>query len=58
MTFPVLPDFIFDKHILEKLEDKKDRRVEFIHSCILNLNTELKKIDSSLKVIYSTPEIS
>ena len=56
--FPVLPIFIFDKTILEKLEDKKDRRVEFIHSCILNLNTELKKIDSSLKVFYSTPEIA
>ena len=27
---PVLPIFIFDKSILDKLEDKKDRRVSFI----------------------------
>jgi deoxyribodipyrimidine photo-lyase len=27
---PVLPIFIFDTSILDKLEDKKDRRVEFI----------------------------
>ena len=27
----VLPIFIFDKTILDKLEDKQDRRVDFIH---------------------------
>ena len=53
---PVLPIFIFDKNILNKLEDKKDKRVEFIHSALLNLNSQLKDLDSSIKIFYSTPE--
>ena len=53
---PVLPIFIFDKTILNRLEDKKDRRVEFIHQAILNLSEELKELGSSIKVFYSTPE--
>ena len=53
---PVLPIFIFDKNILDNLEDKKDGRVEFIHQMILKLNEQLNEIDSSIKVFYSTPE--
>lgn len=53
---PVLPVFIFDKNILDKLEDKKDGRVEFIHQAILNLNEELKELGSSIKVFHSTSE--
>jgi len=53
---PVLPIFIFDTNILDKLEDKKDGRVEFIHQTILNLNEELKELGSSIKVFHSTPE--
>ncbi|MES2761652.1 MAG: deoxyribodipyrimidine photo-lyase [Bacteroidota bacterium] len=53
---PVLPIFIFDENILNKLEDKKDRRVEFIHDAVLDLNEQLTKLGSSLKVFYSTPE--
>lgn len=53
---PVLPIFIFDKTILDKLESKKDRRVEFIHQSILNLSQQLKEFESSIKVFYSTPE--
>ena len=52
----VLPIFIFDKNILDKLEDKKDGRVEFIHQVILNLCEQLKELGSSIKVFYSTPE--
>lgn len=29
--FPVLPIFIFDRNILDQLENKKDARVLFIH---------------------------
>jgi deoxyribodipyrimidine photo-lyase len=54
---PVLPIFIFDKNILDRLEDKKEGRVEFINQSILNLNERLKEIGSSVKVFYSTPEI-
>ena len=53
---PVLPVFIFDNTILDKLEDKKDGRVEFIHDAILNLDNQLKEIGSSIKIFYSTPE--
>jgi deoxyribodipyrimidine photo-lyase len=53
---PILPIFIFDKQILDKLEDKKDRRVDFIHTAILNLQERLAELGSSLKVFYSTPE--
>ena len=52
----VLPIFIFDKNILDKLEDKNDKRVEFIHDAILDLNTKLTELNSSIKVFYSTPE--
>ena len=36
----VLPIFIFDKAILDKLEDKADRRVEFIHNHITKLSEQ------------------
>lgn len=53
---PVLPLFIFDKNILDKLEDKKDRRVEFIHGVISEMQLELKKLGTTLLVKYGTPE--
>ena len=49
---PVLPIFIFDQTILNKLEDKKDRRVEFIHNAIHQINEELKEFKSSIQVFY------
>ena len=53
---PVLPVFIFDKNILDKLEDKKDRRVEFIHNAVSEMQDELLKFGSSLLVKYGSPE--
>jgi deoxyribodipyrimidine photo-lyase len=53
---PVLPIFIFDKNILDKLSDKNDRRVTFIHHSLMNIQHALQKIGSSLHVIYDTPE--
>ncbi len=52
---PVLPIFIFDKLILDKLQDKQDPRVSFIHDALLNINTQLKDFDSSLLVKYGEP---
>ena len=52
----VLPIFIFDKNILDKLEDKKDRRVEFIHNAISGMQDELLKLGSNLLVKYGNPE--
>lgn len=53
---PVLPIFIFDKNILDRLEDKKDRRVTFIHQTLTALDAELKALGSGLRCFYGTPD--
>lgn len=53
--YKVLPLFIFDEDILSKLENRKDRRVDFIHQAIENLNASLKQIGSQLHVKYGMP---
>ncbi|MDX5447908.1 MAG: DNA photolyase family protein [Bacteroidota bacterium] len=52
---PVQCLFIFDKEILDKLEDKDDKRVSFIHTEILRLHEELRKHGASLIVRYGNP---
>ena len=52
---PVLPVFVFDRNILDELEDKTDRRVEFIHLALKELQQQLIKINSTLDVRYGTP---
>jgi deoxyribodipyrimidine photo-lyase len=51
----VLPLFIFDKNILDKLEDKADARVEFIHDQIKKLSETLTSKGSSILVRYGDP---
>jgi deoxyribodipyrimidine photo-lyase len=51
----VLPIFIFDRNILDKLEDRSDARVSFLHDRITALDQELQALGSSLKVFYGTP---
>ena len=53
---PVIPIFIFDKNILDKLENKSDRRVKFIYEAIKELQAQLQVIGSSLEVYYDFPE--
>lgn len=53
---PVIPVFIFDRNILDKLDDKTDKRVCFIHAAILDLQAELKSVGSTLEVYYDFPE--
>lgn len=53
---PVVPVFIFDKNILDDLEDKKDRRVEFIHVSLTNIQKQLISLESSLEVFYGYPQ--
>jgi deoxyribodipyrimidine photo-lyase len=53
---PVVPIFIFDRHILDKLEDKVDRRVEFIYTAIERMQQQLVKLGSTLEVFYDVPE--
>ncbi|MBX3395174.1 MAG: deoxyribodipyrimidine photo-lyase [Phycisphaerae bacterium] len=45
--------FCFDREILDRIEDKSDRRVDFIHQCVSELDTELSKLGSSLIVRYA-----
>jgi len=52
----VLPLFIFDKNILDKLEDKEDARVTFIHLTLMTLKKELKAVGGSLLIKYGTPK--
>ena len=52
---PVLPLFIFDKLILDPLDDKKDPRITFIHNCLTVLNEDLKKVNSRLEVRHGNP---
>ncbi|MFM6924698.1 MAG: cryptochrome/photolyase family protein [Ferruginibacter sp.] len=52
---PVLPIFIFDKNILDKLSDKADKRVAFIYAALQEMQASLIKMGSSLEVFYSTP---
>ncbi len=54
---PVLPIFIFDQNILEKLEDKKDARVTFIHQEVSRLKKELGSLGTDLLVTYGDPEV-
>ncbi|HOO66318.1 MAG: deoxyribodipyrimidine photo-lyase [Bacteroidales bacterium] len=53
---PVLPVFIFDTGILDRLEEKADRRVTFITAALGELNKKLMAAGSSLKVLHGTPE--
>ncbi len=53
---PVLPVFIFDKLILDQLDNKNDRRVSFIHSTITSIQNQLIVLGSSFVVRYGTPE--
>jgi len=51
----VLPVFIFDTMILEKLDDRDDARVTFIHQSLEILKTRLEELGSSLLVLYGDP---
>ncbi len=53
---PVLPIFIFDKHILDNIENKNDARVDFIWQTVHELKKELEKLGSSLYIFYGSPD--
>ena len=50
----VLPIFIFDKNILEKLL-KDDKRVTFIYKSVLKLKYSLKEIGLDLAIFFDEP---
>lgn len=53
--YPVLPIFIFDITLLETLEDKTDRRVDYIHQALSEINLNLKTYQSKLTTFYGEP---
>jgi deoxyribodipyrimidine photo-lyase len=52
---PVVPVFIFDRSILDELEEKIDRRVEFIHQSLQEIQKQLQSFGSTLDVRYGFP---
>ena len=52
---PILPIFIFETDILDKLENKQDRRVDYIHQALTAIDEQLKTYNSALKTYYGNP---
>ena len=52
---PVLPIFIFDTDILDKLESKHDRRVDYIHQALSAINVQLKASNSAMITYHGKP---
>lgn len=55
-NYPVLPIFIFDRNILDKLDDKNDARVSFIHQQLQELKIQYEKLGTTLHVFYGKPQ--
>lgn len=53
--FTVLPIFIFDTCILDKLEKKTDKRISFILAALQQLNNDLIERGTSLLVLHGKP---
>ncbi len=51
----VLPIFIFDTNILNGLENKTDRRVQYIHKSISDIQEKLVRFGSGICVLNTTP---
>lgn len=54
--YRVLPLFIFDRNILDRLEDRNDRRISFILGALEALQEKLTAAGTSLMVLHGTPE--
>lgn len=55
---PILPIFIFDPFILNKLSSKEDARVHFIHQAIHHLAEKLSNKSAGIQVFYDEPLIA
>ena len=47
--------FVFDTNILNKLNNKKDRRVNFIFNALQFINQKLKKQKAQILILYGDP---
>lgn len=48
--------FVFDPAILDKLSDKNDQRVQFIHDSLVEMEQTFIKYGSSLEIRYGKPQ--
>jgi deoxyribodipyrimidine photo-lyase len=53
---PVLCVFIYDKKILDQLENKHDKRVTFIHDTLSQIKKQLNEKGSDLLLVHDSPE--
>ena len=53
--YKVLPIFIFDTDILDQLEDKQDRRLDYIQQALAGINGSLQELGSGLKTFVGKP---
>jgi deoxyribodipyrimidine photo-lyase len=54
-NYKVLPIFIFDTQILDKLEDKSDARVQFIRDTLVDIKATFEKLQSTISIFYGNP---
>jgi len=54
--FPVLPVFVFDREILDDLNDKSDARLCFIHDTLSSIIKDLDRKKTSIFSFYGTPK--
>jgi deoxyribodipyrimidine photo-lyase len=54
-ALPVMPIFIFDKAILDKLDDPSDARITFIHNQVSCLDDIFRKNGTGLRTFYGEP---
>jgi deoxyribodipyrimidine photo-lyase len=52
---PVVPVFIFDRNILDGLDERSDRRVSFIHKAVTQLQNQLQQQGSTMDIRYGRP---
>jgi deoxyribodipyrimidine photo-lyase len=52
---PVVVIFIFDRHILDTLDNPYDRRLTFIHAQLEKINQQLIRLGSTLITFHDTP---
>ncbi|MEO6283707.1 MAG: deoxyribodipyrimidine photo-lyase [Dyadobacter sp.] len=53
--YPIIPLFIFDKNILDDLDNKKDSRLTFIYQALEAMRKELQANGSDILVKYGFP---
>lgn len=51
----VMPVFIFDTEILDQLQDKSDKRVDYIQQTLVSLHRDLATLKSGLTIYHGKP---